>query len=148
MNKPTHLIVHCSDSEWGCAREINNWHMQRGFSGIGYHFVITNGYAEPNKFIEPLNGSIECGRDTDQEGAHCLGYNDHSLGICLVLKTKPTIEQLDSLKKLSLDLCRKYNIPAANVIGHNETESGKAEGKTCPNFDVSAIRVWLGSRLQ
>ena len=147
MKKIDSLIIHCSDSSWGCAREINKWHLARGFSGIGYQFVILNGQVEPGKYIEPLNGSIECGRDLNETGAHCIGYNDHSLGICLVLKDKPTIEQLDSLKKLTLDLCRKYDISPDSVLGHCETASGKEEGKTCPNFDIGPVRVWLKGRI-
>lgn len=147
MNKITHIIVHCSDSAWGCAREIDKWHKERDFSGIGYHFVILNGYSEVRKYIDPLNGSIECGRDMDQDGAHCIGFNDCSLGICLILKDKPTIEQLDSLKSLLADLCRKYSIPTQNILGHRETENGKSQGKTCPNFDVEPIRVWLRGKV-
>ena len=147
MNQPTHVIIHCSDSAWGCAREINKWHIQRGFTSIGYHFVIMNGNPEIGKHIEELNGAIECGRAMTEIGAHCLGYNERSLGVCLVLKDKPTIEQLDALKYLLIDLCHQYGIPAENVLGHCETDSGKSEGKTCPNFDVAPIRMYLGPRI-
>ena len=143
----THIIVHCSDSDWGNAREINKWHLSRGFSGIGYQFVILNGQVEPGRYLEPLNGSIECGRPLNEPGAHCIGYNERSLGVCLVMKDKPTIEQLDALKDLCLDLCRKYDVQPDNVLGHCETRSGQDEGKTCPNFDVAPIRTWLKTRL-
>ena len=147
--KPTHIIVHCSDSTWGCAREINEWHVKRGWSGIGYHFVILNGLPETNKHIIALEGAIECGRDMDSEGAHCLGYNDRSLGICLIGNGAGSfkIDQFDSLKMLLLELCKMYGIPPENVLGHGETESGKAEGKTCPNFNVSDIRSYLRGRI-
>lgn len=147
MNKPTHIIIHCSDSEWGCTREIDKWHKERGFSGVGYHLILLNGHIEPERYIDVMNGSIECGRDLDSDGAHCIGYNERSIGICLILKAKPTIEQLDSLKRLVLELCIKYNIPPENVLGHCETESGKAEHKTCPNFPVEPLRGYLGIRL-
>lgn len=148
-NNPTHIVIHCSDSLWGCAREINLWHIKRGFTGIGYHFVILNGMVEANRSIASLRGSIECGRDIDQEGAHCIGYNNRSISICLVGKDADSfiIEQFDSLKKLCLEICMKFNIPADNVIGHRETDSGKSEGKTCPGFDVANIRMYLKGRL-
>lgn len=108
-----------------------------------------NGNPEPDKSLSSLKGSIECGRELDSEGAHCIGFNENSIGICLIGKGPGTfcIEQFDSLKKLLPEIMRMYNIPAENVLGHGETESGKAEGKTCPNFDVGAIRTWLKSRL-
>jgi N-acetyl-anhydromuramyl-L-alanine amidase AmpD len=54
---------------------------------------------------------------------------------------------MDALKYLLFDLCRHYGIPVENVLGHCETDSGKAQGKTCPDFDVAALRMWLKSRV-
>lgn len=149
MNVPKYLIIHCSDSEWGCAREVRKWHISRGWNDVGYHFLINNGYPEKGKKLLALMGSIECGRSIDSEGAHCLGYNEISLGICLIGDGTNTFcgEQYDSLKMLCQELCMKYGIPAENVLGHGETESGKSEGKTCPNFAVSDIRKYLKGRL-
>lgn len=154
------IIVHCSDSEWGTAREIKKWHTDapptgRGFSDIGYHFVIQNGRPTPHQELPALNGSIECGRPIDEDnvigpdetGIHCLGYNDRSIGVCLIGVKRFTLEQFDALKHLLLDLCRQHNIPADGVLGHYETESGKAQGKTCPNFSVLDFRMWLGGRI-
>ena len=149
--KPQYIIIHCSDSEWGCSREINKWHLERGFSGIGYNFVLLNGKPESGgRKITSLMGCIECGREVGAEGAHCLGYNKNSIGICLVGKGQESFctEQFDSLKMLVSELCTMHGIPAENVLGHNETESGKAEGKTCPNFPVEAIRVYLKGRVK
>lgn len=155
MKQITHIIVHCSDSEWGTAREIRKWHLQKGWKDIAYHFVILNGKVFSGTDFPFLNGSVECGRELDgnafiednEVGAHTLGYNATSVGICLVLKQAPTIEQLDALKGMLLDLCRRWKIPPENILGHRETESGKAEGKTCPNFDMEPIRVWLRGKI-
>ncbi len=154
-NPITHIIVHCSDSEWGTAREIRKWHLEKGWKDIGYHFVILNGAVLPGTEFFSLNGSVECGRELDgdlfiednEAGAHTLGYNEASIGVCLVLKRAPTIEQLDALKRLLLELCKKFSVPVKNVLGHRETESGKAQGKTCPNFDMEPIRLWLNGRV-
>ena len=37
------VIIHCSDSDFGTASVIDGWHKERGWDGIGYHYVITNG---------------------------------------------------------------------------------------------------------
>jgi hypothetical protein len=159
------IIIHCSDSDWGCAREIRKWHTDappkgRGWSDIGYHFVIQNGKILSDTYLATCDGAVECGRkldadmeiEPDEMGIHCLGYNDHSIGVCVIGKredkwTTFTTEQMFSLRELVGELCRKYGIPADNVLGHCETESGKAQGKTCPDFDVAAIRTWLKGRV-
>jgi len=95
----TNIIIHCSDSEWGCVRVIREWHLGRGWRDIGYHFVILNGYVtyedyRAKRYLMSLDGSIECGRYLNQNlivehnevGAHTLGYNDKSIGICLIGK--------------------------------------------------------------
>lgn len=154
MNKPTHIIVHCSESYFGHLLAVRSWHTMpppkgRGWDNVGYHWIINNAHTTPDHTFLFMNGSIEVGRDVDDEGAHCLGYNDRSIGVCLIGKeTKDfTIEQMDSLKKLLIELCRTYGIPADRVLGHGETESGRAEGKTCPNFNVGDIRTYLKGRV-
>ncbi len=140
MNIPKFIIVHCSDSSWGSAREIKKWHLQRGFQDIGYHFVIMNGIPATSMVLPILNGSIELGRPIEQEGAHCIGYNDKSIGICGIAKASWTESQIVSLVVLIRSLQEKYKIPTVNVLGHCETQSGRAEGKTCPNLDMNRIR--------
>ena len=136
--KKKFIILHCSDSEWGDRDVINNWHKQRGWSGIGYHFVILNEKPKYKLTIKALNGSIEQGRNIDTPGAHALGYNHNSIGICLIGKKSFTAEQILSTIRLVSDLMDMYNIPVENVLGHYETP--KSNGKTCPNIDMEKFR--------
>jgi N-acetylmuramoyl-L-alanine amidase len=138
--KPEFIIVHCSESEWGSAREIRNWHLERGFKDIGYHFVILNGRITPELRLSLLIGSVEVGRPLGEVGAHCLGYDDNSIGICGIAKTKWMPAQEISLVVLLEEMKRMYGIPTPNILGHCETESGRREGKTCPNLDMNRIR--------
>ena len=76
------IIIHCSATKEGqdiTARDIDMMHRQRGFSEIGYNFVVK------------LNGDVETGRSLLKDGAHCnnrgfggLSYNKHSIGICYI----------------------------------------------------------------
>jgi hypothetical protein len=156
MRAITNIIVHCSDSLWGCAREIRQWHLKRGFSDIGYHFVCLNGrptfeHSKNALTIQSLDGSIECGRYLDDDkwiedveiGAHALGFNTSSIGVCLIGVNTFTVTQMCNTIHLLRDLVLHYEIPTAAVLGHCETESGKKEGKTCPNLDMNDLRFQL-----
>ena len=167
MNPIKNIILHCSGSDWGSMREINKWHKER-FSQTedllycGYHFVILNGRILPNLYLHTLNGAVEPGRRLDEDkfvecnevGAHALGYNQGSIGVCMIGRRNPetkalsfTPDQFDNLKNLLLDLLRQYELPADAVIGHCETESGMAQGKTCPDFNVGDLRTWLKGKV-
>lgn len=143
MGKIRKIIVHCSDSEWGSAAEIRRWHLERGWRDIGYHFVISNGHIVPGLYIPCIDGSIEIGRQLDDDGylsgdeigAHALGHNATSIGVCLIGKDRFQPRQYDTLEILLEQLMTIYGLKISDVLGHYETESGKKQGKTCPNID-------------
>ncbi|QDF30183.1 N-acetylmuramoyl-L-alanine amidase [Halarcobacter anaerophilus] len=123
------VIVHCSDSSFGNAQIIENWHKQRGWKDIGYHLVILNGQVENNTYLDFMDGEVEMGRDWDMAGAHAKGYNDY-LGICMIGVNSFTNKQFEMLAKVLKSLMEKYNWSLENILFHYEISS-----KTCPNFD-------------
>ena len=148
MNRPTHVIMHCSDSTWGNARIVDQWHKERGFSMIGYHWVILNPFETYRELKDghgntANDGRIEQGRPEEALGAHCLGYNASSIGICLIgTNGQFTSAQMATARKLVMSVCRRYGIPVKNVLGHCETPQNG--GKTCPTLDMEAFRASLG----
>jgi N-acetylmuramoyl-L-alanine amidase len=110
--------------------EIDRWHKDRGWRGIGYHYVIRR------------NGMVEIGRPLDEKGAHVTGHNHHTLGICLVggidsdgePEENFTAEQYQSLEVLLIALVMHYGNP--DVRGHRDFQG---VSKACPSFDV---RTW------
>jgi len=72
---------------------------------------------------------VQKGRPEDRVGAHCLGENTHSIGICLHGKDSFYDKQFKALAKLVRELQAKY--PDTTIHGHNEHSS-----KACPVFDV------------
>lgn len=139
MRNITDIIIHEADTPAGKdfhASDIDQWHIERGFQrtdawrksynpdlrAIGYHYVI------------PLNGMIETGRHRDEIGAHCQGANSSSIGICLIGHGRYTSNQWQSLATLLESLLGVY--PEAVIKGHYEYDSARAQGKTCPGFDV------------
>jgi len=137
------LIIHCSDSSFGSTAVIRQWHLQRKWRDVGYHFVIPNGYLHKDFYLSSFDGSVETGRDLDgdliaekmESGAHTYGYNANSIGICLIGKNVFTPRQISSLENLVLELCNHFNIKAENIKGHRDLSS-----KTCPNMDISWLR--------
>lgn len=126
MRDITKIIIHCSatptDMDIG-AEEIRGWHLARGWKDIGYHYVIRR------------DGTLEEGRPLEEHGAHTLGFNIGSIGICLVGgedRFDFTLDQMDVLVDLVEELEEKF--PDATVHGHNEFSS-----KACPQFDVAAF---------
>ena len=75
MRKIDKIIIHCSATPEGrvvTVTEIDKWHREKGYNGIGYHYVIG------------LNGEVWKGRDINLIGAHTQGQNANSIGICYV----------------------------------------------------------------
>jgi hypothetical protein len=152
MNNWTNVVIHHSASDFGCTRLITEWHKERGWKDIGYHFVILNGrpYSNWKEPIRPMVGSIEMGRPLNDDewvqgneiGAHCLGFNSNSLGICLVHLTKFYTEQIDSLFALCNFIGQKFNIPVSRFFGHYEKDKNKPD---CPGFDMDLFREALFS---
>lgn len=156
MRPITTIVIHISDSPWGCAREIRRWHLAKGWSDIGYHFVALNGrptftHHKNQTLIPELDGSIECGRPLDDDrfiedveiGAHALGLNAESVGICAIGKGSWTPNQWHRVGRLVHDLQVNYQVPTEKVLGHNETPEGKAQRKTCPDIDMNLFRSML-----
>jgi N-acetylmuramoyl-L-alanine amidase len=135
------IIVHHSDSDYGSAAIIDQWHRQRGFDELGYHFVIDNGRGG-------ADGQIEVGPrwPVQKWGAHDNAldnrYNLYGIGICLVgdfNKTHPTVAQRRSLIRLVTYLMQKYNIPADHVLGHGETKDTECPGKYLHVADIRTV---------
>ena len=123
------IIIHCTATPEGRAHtvsDVDRWHKERGFSEIGYHYLIG------------LNGEIWKGRDIEKIGAHTTGYNTNSIGIAYVggmtkdmksAKDTRTPEQKESLLKLLTELKATYK--DVKVYGHRNFAN-----KACPSFDA------------
>lgn len=139
------IVLHCSDSDFGSVPEIRSWHLERGWSDIGYHYVIDNGRIKSNFRLDSFDGSVEIGRlidgdefaEKNEVGAHAYGFNQDSIGVCLIGKDKFSARQMGSLISLISDLMKTFNIDPKNVIGHYELDPRK----TCPNINMNYLRT-------
>lgn len=138
MREINKIIIHCSESGFGDVHIIDRWHRERGWDGVGYHFVITNGVFWPRSdYRAEHDGLIQIGRHLEEPGAHCRGHNTDSIGICLIGKHHFTGKQLyDVLPALLRHWMDMYALDESQVFGHRDFN----EKKTCPNIETELIR--------
>ena len=143
MREIKKIVIHCSDSDWGTAKDIDAWHKERGWDGIGYHFVITNGVQRSMyKYRAKDDGILQRGRDVEKTGAHVKGHNSDSIGVCLIGRHHFTGKQLyDTLPTLIRALMVSSHLTPEDVYGHNQFDPDK----TCPSFDVKWFREMLSN---
>lgn len=144
-----YIAVHCTASREGQAmtvEQIRAGHKEKGWSDIGYHYVVT------------LDGRVHLGRDVDVAGAHVSGYNSNSIGISYVgglenrpgvpynkLKAKDTRTKAQKKALQNLLVCLRKLYPYAKIQGHRDFSpdrngNGTIEPsewiKACPSFDA------------
>ena len=142
MRDIDHIIIHCSATREGQdfdISDIREWHKAKGWSDVGYHYVIK------------LDGTVQPGRKHKTPGAHVRGYNKNSLGVCYIGgvgddgkgKDTRTAGQKLALTGLIKYLTQQY--PNASVKGHRDFSVDlDADGiieehewmKECPSFNV------------
>ena len=129
MRRISLIVVHCSAVRpWkeSSAADIDGWHKDKGWKGIGYHYVVRR------------DGTVEPGRPPEVIGSHVVGHNAHSIGVCYeggldALGQKAdtrTPEQRKALRTLLEELHKQY--PRALIVGHRDLNPQK----DCPCFDA------------
>lgn len=109
------------------AQQINTSHQAKGWTCIGYHYVIRK------------DGTIEIGRPHWTVGAHAYGENAHTIGIHLCGNFeigKPTAAQVESAAMLLANICTDYGIPIDrnHIVGHRELME-----TACPGANAFAM---------
>ena len=69
------IVIHCTQTPKDIevdVEKVTQWHKDRGFDTIGYHYLIKR------------DGTLQTGRDEDAVGAHAVAVNSTSIGIALV----------------------------------------------------------------
>lgn len=117
------IIIHHSASPDISANTIHGWHLQRGWSGIGYHYLIRQ------------NGSIEAGRPLEMIGAHAdPEVNSDSIGICLTgnfMDHAPTSQQIAALIQLVSWLRELYQVNL-EIWQHKDVAATECPGELFP----------------
>jgi len=123
------IVLHCSGvgpNVHQDIRDVDAYHKSKGWKGIGYHEYVRR------------DGTVQHGRPVEVAGAHVVGHNKHSIGICYeggldadgVKADTRTPEQIRALRQL----VEKYHaqFPDAVIVGHHNLNPLK----DCPCFDA------------
>ena len=120
-NSTDEIILHHAEAKSVSVEEVNRWHLERGWTGIGYHFYIRK------------DGKVYRGRPEWAVGAHAQGHNSRAIGICCegayMTETMPAA-QLAALKALIAEMMAKY--PGAKLLRHCDVNSTDCPGRNFP----------------
>ena len=151
------IILHHADAKNCSAEDIHRWHLNNGWSGAGYHFLVRK------------DGKVYRLRPEDKVGAHAYGSNNNSLGICFegnymeedmpeaqkeagkelvaYLKNKYKISTVQKHKDVCVTSCPGDKFPfdeIANSEASNEIISQPQ--KNAPKGNVARIQATLNDR--
>jgi len=101
-------------------------HRGRGFSDIGYHYVIDR------------DGRVWEGRSLRWQGAHVSKHNEQNIGILVMGNfdiQRPSQQQLDGMQKWVSTLLKRYRLEDGRVRTHGEWPGAKT---ACPGKHLQA----------
>lgn len=120
------IILHHADAKKCSAEDIHRWHLNNGWSGAGYHFLVRK------------DGKIYRLRPEDKVGAHAYGSNYNSLGICFegnyMEEDMPGIQK-EAGKELVAYLKNKYGI--TTVQRHKDVCATSCPGDKFPFEEIA-----------
>lgn len=136
-NKPNKLVLHHAEASKCTVQDIHSWHLNNGWSGIGYHYFIRK------------DGSIYKGRPDGAIGAHCQGSNTNTLGICFegnyMKETMSTVQYNSGIDLIKYLIGKYGNLP---IYGHKELLATECPGSKFPLEDFKQLRIKAGKWLK
>ena len=120
------IILHHADAKNCSAEDIHRWHLNNGWSGAGYHFLVRK------------DGTIYRLRPEDKVGAHAYGSNYNSIGVCFegnyMEEDMPEVQK-QAGKELVAYLKNKYNI--TTVQAHRDVCATSCPGDKFPFGEIA-----------
>ncbi len=136
-NSTNRIIIHHAEASNCTAQDIHQWHLNNGWSGAGYHFLVRK------------DGTVYRLRPENKIGAHASGSNSDSIGICFedsyMTETMPQA-QINAGKELVAYLKQKYKI--SKVQAHREVCSTNCPGKNFPFIEIANTTVNVTKEVQ
>jgi len=130
------VIIHHEAGNNGFA-SVNEYHRQK------WNFKSSRGfYAGYTWFLDKRRGWVQA-RAEDEEGAHTIGWNSKSVGVCLQgdFSKEVLSAETKAILKTKIDEIRtRWNIPQSEVYGHKEKQVGKTTA--CPTSLMNFVREY------
>jgi hypothetical protein len=129
------IVLHHAQASRCTIVDIDRWHREDNHweGGCGYHFLVSK------------DCKIYEGRPIDIEGAHCVGWNHRSIGICFEGDFNQEKMSLGQEQK-GIELIRwirdKYKMPL-RILRHKDANPGSTE---CPGENFRNIIILEGSK--
>lgn len=120
------IILHHAEASHCTAADIHRWHLNNGWAGAGYHFLVRK------------DGKIYRLRPENKVGSHAKGSNSDSIGICFegsyMTETMPEAQK-KSGKELVAYLKGKYGI--SKVQRHSDVYPTSCPGTKFPFNEIA-----------
>ncbi len=130
------------------SENVNQWHVDRGWAGCGYHYIIRR------------DGKLQRGRPLNRQGAHAgatdISFNPRSIGIAFAggyncPSGTPNPNKFISAESLTTKQMATFEMfmgtfyqvhPGGQAYGHSDVDN---KGKVDPGFDVPEyVRMKFG----
>ena len=130
IDKIDRIILHHAAATNCSAEDIHRWHLNKGWAGIGYNFLVRK------------DGSVyEC-RPIEYVPAHATNFNTCSIGICFegnFEEEEMGKEQKEAGKELVAYLKQKYNLNL--VQRHKDVQATSCPGRNFPFEDMANRQI-------
>ena len=133
---PTMIVLHHSGASADqTVEQIHNYHIGKGWLGVGYNFLVDK------------NGVIYNGRGIEYVGAQCKGYNNKSIGICAI--GNMDVDQMPEAQKVSIirlvkDIKAHYTT-ITKIVGHKELSATSCPGDKYPLEEIKDAKEQAAS---
>lgn len=127
-SKTNRIILHHAEASSCTPQQIHQWHLNNGWSGAGYHFLVRK------------DGSVYSLRPENKIGSHAKNNNSDSIGICFegkyMTETMPEAQKKAG-KELVAYLKSKYGI--SKVQAHRDVCSTDCPGSKFPFNEIANV---------
>jgi len=134
MNNPKKIITHTAVSnKKHTAQDVDVWHKARWNGFTSKEFKNNNGefYHVGYHYVIEWDGTVVQTRGDYEEGAHCIGMNTSSIGICCMGdgdKHLPSKAQIKSFQDLFFKLAEKHKLNKFDLEPHRKYANKSCHG--------------------
>lgn len=134
-NKPKYIILHhtsgsdsnpLADTSGQTFEIVDDYHRQK------WNFKSNLGHYLGYQYFIDKSGKVTQAREDTEEGAHTIGQNKSSIGICLAGNfdvTMPTTDQISALRTLLLEKMVEYSLDKSCIVPHRKFANKSCNGK-------------------